>query len=155
MNAAQISPKTDSPAISPEAVRTPAFSTRRPLRLVESAPLRHPVSDSAKNSAEENRECRLERQIHTNRHQHRAPHLHHDHGDAEENSYHHQRPGHVAADDADGQGGHQARLRRGELTAAEPERGVQQVERPVHGQAGDDYGNQFRHLNFARRAPRM
>ena len=28
----------------------------------------------------------------------------------------------------------------------------QQVERPVHDQAGDDHGDQFGHLNLARRA---
>jgi hypothetical protein len=59
-----------------------------------------PVADGAEHSAQKDCERGFKRQIHTDRDQHRTAHLHHDHCQTEEDANHHQRPGHVSADDA-------------------------------------------------------
>src|SRR6185369_16462274 len=87
----------------------------RHLCRVQSAPLREPVADRAEATAEEDRKGRLERQIHSNRDQHGAADLEHDHSDTHENADHHQRPWHIPANNSHCKGCHEPCLRRRQL----------------------------------------
>ena len=83
----------------------------RLLRLVVLALRRLLVHEAADEAADEDREGRLERQVHPDREEHRALHLHQDEREAHRDADDHERPGHLAAHDALRDRGHEARLR--------------------------------------------
>src|SRR5437899_4159488 len=124
----------------------------RPLRGIEPAALGEPIPQSAEDSAEEDRERRLEGQVHSYRNQHRATHLHHDHADAHEDAYNYKRPWHIAAHNSHGERRHKPGLWCRQIAAAKAERVVQERERKVHHQARHHHCDQLGHLNPARGA---
>ena len=102
------------------------------------APDTEAVDGALDHAAGEDGERRFERQVHPDGDQHGGPDLDQDHGETHEHADDDQRPGHLAADNALGQGGHQAGLRGGQLLAAEGEGPVQQHQGEVHDQGREE-----------------